>query len=233
MGTSITLLRLLLAVVIGGVVGYERASNHSKAGIRTYILISVSMAMIALIQLAMMETAYASAAANPDFQGAVKLDYGRLSASAITGISFLGAGTILHLKNDIIGLTTAASMWAIAVTGLAAGMGYYVLAVSGCFIVVLTLNTVNKIKKRYSIKMSETQLDIFFQADENVTGDVLKTLSKHNIDIEKIEFIEPQVDKMNHIKYFIKLPGDLKIEQLKEELCYANKNITKIKKNNV
>lgn len=230
MDTSVTLLRLLLAVVIGGVVGYERASNHSKAGIRTYILISVSLAMIALIQLTMMETAYTSAAANPDFQGAVKLDYGRLSASAITGISFLGAGTILHLKNDIIGLTTAASMWAVAVTGLAAGMGYYVIAISGCFIIVITLNTVNKIKKRYSTKTNKIQLNIFFQADKKVIGDILNVLSNYNVDIDKIEFIELDDNKMNHVKYFIKLPEDLTLDHLREKLCYANQNITKVTK---
>lgn len=230
METSVTLFRLLLAVFIGGVVGYERASNHSKAGIRTYILISVSLAMIALIQLEMMETAYSSAAANPDFQGAVKLDYGRLSASAITGISFLGAGTILHLKNDIIGLTTAASMWAVAVAGLATGMGYYVIAISGCFIIVVTLNTVNKIQKRYHTKTSEIQLDVFFQADKKVIGDVLTALSKYNVEIDKIEFIELHDNKMNHIKYFISIPRNLNIDILKKELYYANPNITKVTK---
>ncbi|WP_313469992.1 MgtC/SapB family protein, partial [Carnobacterium sp.] len=78
METSLILFRLLLAVFIGGIVGYERSSNNSKAGLRTYILVSVSMAMIALIQLAMMETAYTSAAEHPNVQEAVKLDYGRL-----------------------------------------------------------------------------------------------------------------------------------------------------------
>ncbi|WP_313469990.1 MgtC/SapB family protein, partial [Carnobacterium sp.] len=140
----------------------------------------------------------------------------------------LGAGTILHLKNNIVGLTTAASMWAVAVAGLATGMGYYVIAIGGCFIIVGTLNTVNKFQKKYITKIREIQLDIYFQSDKKVIGDVLSALSKYNVEIEKVEFVELNTNEMNHIKYFIHLPGNLNIDLLKKELYYVNQNITKV-----
>jgi putative Mg2+ transporter-C (MgtC) family protein len=120
-------LRLILAVLFGGAVGVERETSHKPAGLRTHILICVSATMMMiLVQL-------------PIGGLDLKSEAMRMAAGVITGIGFLGAGTILQARGSIHGLTTASTIWAVAGLGLVLGAGHYALAGVFTLLVVLTL----------------------------------------------------------------------------------------------
>ena len=115
---GIVILRLVLAAVLGGLVGLEREVNGREAGVRTYLLVSLGSALIMILSqyLAFGLTGNG---------GAVRVDPGRIAAQAVTGIGFLGAGVIIRYGNSIRGLTTAACMWVTCAVGLSIGAGYY------------------------------------------------------------------------------------------------------------
>ncbi len=121
------LLRLLLAVICAGLIGIQRASKRHAAGFRTYVLVCVGAA------IAMMTNQYLFAAFGTG-------DGARLGAQVISGIGFLGAGTILVTsRNQIRGLTTASGLWACACMGISIGAGFYTLALLGVIIIMLVL----------------------------------------------------------------------------------------------
>ena len=125
--------RLGLAVLLGGLIGLEREASDKPAGLRTNILICVgsTLMMILSIQVARL---YAVNAADP----------GRIAQGVITGIGFLGAGTILHSRGGVTGLTTAATTWAVSGIGLALGSGFYLLAATSTVIILIVLWGVGK-----------------------------------------------------------------------------------------
>ena len=116
------LLRLILAAVASGLVGFERESVHKPAGIRTHMLVGLGSALFVLAILSVLPGEAA-----------------RIMAGIATGIGFLGAGTIFRAKDHVVGLTTAASIWAVAAIGLTFGLGEYVLAVVAAILVLLVL----------------------------------------------------------------------------------------------
>lgn len=148
-------LRLLLATAVGCVIGVERERKNRPAGMRTHVLVCVGAALIAI-----MERYLSVDALNLNLQYAssgVTVTLGRLSAQVISGIGFLGAGTIFIAQKKIAGLTTAASLWNAACLGLVAGMGYYALAIAGCVIVMVTLTFLQKVVKVQAIKNVEVK----------------------------------------------------------------------------
>ena len=122
-------LRLVIAAVVGGIVGYERKIANKPAGIRTLMLISVGSALFTIVGVTTL----------------ANFDPSKIIAGIVTGIGFLGAGTIFKSKDTVTGLTTAASMWAVAGLGLAAGLGEYVLMATATILVIVILQ-LNKIK---------------------------------------------------------------------------------------
>ena len=140
-------IRLLLAVLVGCVIGIERERKNRPAGMRTHVLVCVGAATIAMLETYMI--------ADPNSGIAVSM--GRISAQVVSGIGFLGAGTIFISQKKIAGLTTAASLWNAACLGLAAGMGYYGLAVAGCAIVMITLALLQKLVRVNSVKNVEVK----------------------------------------------------------------------------
>ncbi|MDM8212338.1 MgtC/SapB family protein [Enterococcus hirae] len=127
------IVRLIAAVVLGGIIGFEREYKSHPAGLKTHILVCVGSAMIALIQEEITWQALHFATEYPDFVGVIRSDQARLVAQVISGIGFLGAGTIILSKGAVRGLTTAASVWAVAALGIAIGMGYYRIATFSFF----------------------------------------------------------------------------------------------------
>ncbi|MGL4338331.1 MAG: MgtC/SapB family protein [Turicibacter sp.] len=127
-------IRTLLSMVIGGLIGWERESTHRPAGLRTHMLVAVGACVI--MQLG----AYTA----QSYQGQISIDPTRLGAQVISGIGFLGAGTIMKEGSTIKGLTTAASLWAVACLGLAIGCGAYPIAIIGFISIILTLTVFDR-----------------------------------------------------------------------------------------
>lgn len=115
--------KLTIAVIIGGLVGIERETYHKPAGVRTHMLVCLGAALFTIVSIVA-------------FPGG---DLVRISAGIATGIGFLGAGTIFRSKDTVKGLTTAASLWAVAGIGLAIGAGLYVLTVFAALLVIAIL----------------------------------------------------------------------------------------------
>ncbi len=123
-------LRLACAMLVGLVIGTEREYTHRPAGMRTHILVALGACAVSITG-ELLFNQYNTVGAFPD--------PARLSAQVITGVGFLGAGTIMREGFSVKGLTTAASVWAVACLGIAAGFGYYVLALAGMVFIFVTL----------------------------------------------------------------------------------------------
>ena len=117
------LLRLVIAAIAGGLVGFERSTANKPAGLRTLMIVCMGAALFTIIGT----TTFA------------EVDPARIVAGIVTGIGFLGAGTIFRAKDHVKGLTTAASMWAVAGIGIAVGLGEYVLSAAATILVILVL----------------------------------------------------------------------------------------------
>lgn len=127
--------RLTLAGVFGGIIGFEREHSHRPAGFRTHILVAVGAALVMLTSGYIFEA----------YKGLTNMDPARLGAQVISGIGFLGAGTILREGFSVKGLTTAASLWAVSCIGLAVGIGYYEGAFIATIFIYVTLNFLKRI----------------------------------------------------------------------------------------
>ncbi len=119
------MLRIFIAAVLGGIMGYEREHADKPAGLRTNILVCVGAALITIVSL---------------YGFGFRSDPSRVAAGIVVGVGFLGAGTIIHRETGIvIGLTTAATVWVVAAVGLAVGSGLYLIAIITAVIVFLAL----------------------------------------------------------------------------------------------
>jgi putative Mg2+ transporter-C (MgtC) family protein len=138
---GISLVRLMLAALLGGLIGLERESKHRPAGLRTNLFICVGAAMYTLLSDAL----------------AVKYlgDHTRIAAQIIPGIGFIGAGSILHNRNNLItGITSAATLFVVASVGMAVGGGMYVTAVFGTALVLLCLFLLGSAEEKLNLKLS-------------------------------------------------------------------------------
>ncbi|QVK18127.1 MgtC/SapB family protein [Mycoplasmatota bacterium] len=128
-------LRMLLAFIAGGIIGFERERHKKPVGFRTYVLVCLGSAVVTMVGVETVQRAIEMA----EGKAIIRTDPVRLSAQVVSGIGFLGAGTILHEKKTISGLTSAASLWAASMIGIAIGYGYYFIGIMATFLVELTL----------------------------------------------------------------------------------------------
>ena len=126
-------IKLGITTLLSGFIGYEREHSHRPAGFRTHILVAIGSALVMLTSVYVAEA-----------QG-LTTDVTRMSAQVLSGIGFLGAGTILREGFSVKGLTTAASLWAVACIGIAVGSGFYAGALVATFVIYLTLNSLKRI----------------------------------------------------------------------------------------
>jgi putative Mg2+ transporter-C (MgtC) family protein len=132
--TGEALLRLVLAGAAGGLVGLEREVRGRLAGFRTNLLVCMGSALVMLVSI---HVAYAGWGPSTSYD--IQVDPARIAYGVMTGIGFLGAGTIMQARGAIRGLTTAAALWCVAAVGLGIGLGFYVVSILGAALVVLAL----------------------------------------------------------------------------------------------
>ncbi|MXN76398.1 MgtC/SapB family protein [Burkholderia sp. 4701] len=150
LGNVELVMRLILAAALGSVIGFERERLSWAAGLRTHMLVCVGSALIMIVSA----FGFADALGSPH----VVLDPSRVAAQVVSGIGFLGAGSIL-LRGEIVrGLTTAASLWSVAAIGLAVGGGLYVASISATFIILVILAGVKPLERRYFTVRQRRQL---------------------------------------------------------------------------
>jgi putative Mg2+ transporter-C (MgtC) family protein len=129
--------RLVLAAVLGGMIGLEREASGKPAGFRTNLLICLGAALLTDLSI------YISKAADP---AAPVADPGRIAAQIVSGIGFLGAGTILQFRGSVVGLTTAATLWVVAAIGIAVGARAYIEAVGATALVMVALIALGRVE---------------------------------------------------------------------------------------
>lgn len=154
-------IRLLVAAILGGLIGWDREKKDGVAGLRTHMLVCVGSSLMMIV----------SAFGFKDILGqpAVVLDPSRMAAQVISGIGFLGAGTILFLRPQIIrGLTTAAGLWSVAGVGLAVGGGLYLAAVVATIIIFVILALIKPFEKKFLKSIKGRTMVILY--DSKLTG---------------------------------------------------------------
>lgn len=181
------LLRLFLAICIGGIIGYDRQAKNRPAGIRTHLLLCVGATLVAILQRQIEADALRLAFDYPQLANVVRADPSRLIAQVVSGVGFLGAGTIIVTKRAVTGLTTAASLWTVACIGLALGMGYYITAVLGFAAVLIVLRIVQHIvhfpvTKRFEIQYTNPQKAKPFILNYFETHKIVVRETDYNID---------------------------------------------------
>ena len=158
-------LRLLVAVIVGCVIGIERERKNRPAGMRTHVLVCVGAAIIAILEsILCTETMGLNVEA---YDTGVAVSRGRISAQGVSGIGFLGAGTIIvTARNQTKGLTTAAGLWASACVGLALGIGLYAVSIMGSVAIFVILTLLHELDFR--MRRSTKQVEVYVELKHNV-----------------------------------------------------------------
>ena len=178
------ILKLSLALIFSGLIGYEREMSHSNAGFKTHIIVGLSSALIAMVQLNIMNYVVDFNFMHPDIYTGLRSDPTRLIAQVISGIGFLGAGTIIVTKSNVSGLTTAASIWSVAILGISTGMGYYSISIVGFVFIIVVLYVFNRV---LTVKAPEKVVVKYLKS--KVSSELIAgTISSLNIEVEIISY---------------------------------------------
>lgn len=163
------IIRMLVALAIGGAIGIEREFKGKPAGIRTNMLMCFGACLIMIISIEVAR-----------MRGGTS-DPGRIAAQVVTGIGFLGAGTIIRSRFHVAGLTTAATIWVLSALGLAIGAGYMLLAVVGGLLITLTLTMVGYIEKALTKRHGYFTVQISLESREGIIGTILELFTSQGI----------------------------------------------------
>lgn len=199
------LIRLILAVIAGGLIGLEREIHGRAAGFRTQILVCLGATLIMLLSI------YGFAASGID---EARWDPARLAAQVVSGIGFLGAGTILRDGPSIKGLTTAASLWVVAGIGLAIGSGFYLGAVITTVLAFLTL--VYRVE-RYLLPHGERSLRLHVADRPGQLGAIATLLGQRRVNIRTMK-VDTTPDGECYVEMRVETPYGIRLEDLMEEL---------------
>ncbi|MBQ6832721.1 MAG: MgtC/SapB family protein [Oscillospiraceae bacterium] len=203
-------LRVFAAALLGGLMGWERGLKNRAAGLRTYMLVCVGSCLIMLTNQFI-------------YQSFGTGDPVRMGAQVVSGIGFLGAGTIIVTRrHQIKGLTTAAGLWADAGVGLALGIGFYEGAVVGAITVLIVMTLMQHMDSKMHRK--SRSLDIYFEMSSNVPlGDLLRYVHNNSFEIADIQK-EPYMDLDDGVRAYtatIKVKKRRLQEDLLEEFMQA------------
>lgn len=222
MQVEIVALRLILVTVLSAIIGFEREVNNANAGLKTHMIVGVGATIVALISEQIEFETIERVIQMQDIAGAFRVDPSRLIAQVVSGIGFLGAGTIIVTKRHVSGLTTAASIWAVASLGLAVGMGFLNIALPGFAILFLilfvtrriqshafaeklhikyvggndTLEDIENVFKRMGVEYSQVKYDVNMFGNEKVYTTVFNIQGKFRFSFN--DFVS-QLSKMNTI----------------------------------
>ncbi len=176
------ILRLFIAGLLGGLIGFEREFRAKEAGLRTHFLVALGSALFMLI------SQYA-------FTG--RFDAARVAAQVVSGIGFIGAGVIIFQKNVVRGVTTAAGLWVAGAIGLACGAGMYAIAAAATLMTIICLETMHLITRHYGEK--SLTLTISPVTSETLSG-ILEKIRKSNLEIDSFNFSDDSAFIYMHLR---------------------------------
>lgn len=206
MNIFIVAIRFLLAAVLAALIGIDREIKNRAAGFRTHIIVSVGACLIMLIGIDAIGTISSDPAR----------DTARLAGQVVSGIGFLGAGTILQKKNGVTGLTTAATLWLSGAIGLAVGIGYYegaVIATVICLITLISLKGISDlINKKISKSYSMTFNNIFDKSS------FYAFTSQQGVEVRQFDIIDEDMDDKSIIEMTLSFPKNYDISGFLDKL---------------
>ncbi|WP_100012615.1 MgtC/SapB family protein [Lentibacillus sediminis] len=200
---GLMMVRVLVALVLSGVIGFEREMNNHSAGFRTHILVGVGACLMMLLSL------FGFVEFMEEYDN-VRFDPARIPSYVISGIGFLGAGTIIVYGGTIRGLTTAASIWTVAGIGLVVGAGMYGPAVFTTLIILLSLVFLNNFEKMFTKSRSSSMIEIVALNDLKIQ-DVVTIVEKYELIIKSVEIVKSE---NNARRIFIKTEPVIETDQL-------------------
>ncbi|MDE6225291.1 MAG: MgtC/SapB family protein, partial [Muribaculaceae bacterium] len=174
--TASSLYKLILSLLLGSIVGFERKRKGQSAGVRTFALISMGATLAMILSIYVPQ----------EYLGLKNGDPGRIAAQVLSGIGFLGAGAIIQMKGSVRGLTTAAGIWMVATIGLAVGVGLYVLSFIATLLIMFILVIIENIEHKINVGSSSRIIRI--KVDEIVEdiNEYRKILAKYNIPLVNV-----------------------------------------------
>lgn len=177
------LVRILLAGICGGIIGYERKSRNKEAGIRTHLIVASGAALIMIV----------SKYGFSDILGdkGIALDPSRIAVQIVTGVGFLGAGMIFMRKNTISGLTTAAGIWATSAIGMAIGSGLYLLGIVTAVLIVLVQIILHQ-NHRWLKESYKEELSFVIDRNKDALKDLQERLKGLQIEILNVTLTQEQ-----------------------------------------
>lgn len=206
--------KLLIATVLGGLIGWERERRGRPAGLRTHLLVCLGVTLIMLVSehIFVQYQVYKQ-------DSILRIDPARIAAQVVTGIGFLGAGTIMTFKGSVRGLTTAASLWVVAGIGLAIGSGFIIPAIFTTFIAVMTLILLPKVESEIK-KDKYITMKMLIAGQEHFLDNIRSVLERYSLKLQTCKF-ERDFQK-NEIMY------DINVKYNDEEmLILASNEMTK------
>ncbi|MCM8798626.1 MAG: MgtC/SapB family protein [Candidatus Omnitrophica bacterium] len=209
--------RLILSVGLGGLIGLEREAHGRAAGLRTHILVCLGSCLIMFTSMYLYEI----------YKGLAQVDPARIAAQVVSGIGFLGAGTILRFRASVRGLTTAASLWTVAGLGLAIGSGFYKAAYFTTFFALLALVALNKLEKMWLRKDWYKFIEIETNKEINPLEEIRRVLSDYDVEIRDFDILRSPEDKI-----ILKMWLKLLTSRYDDEILYKIMNIKGVYKAN-
>jgi putative Mg2+ transporter-C (MgtC) family protein len=197
-----TLIPLLVAAFCGGIIGIERESANRPAGLRTHVLVCVGATLVMNVSIGM----YVMTNSGLNGNG----DPGRIAAQVVSGIGFLGAGTIMREGSTIRGLTTAASLWVVSAIGLAVGAGMFLEGIVAVVIVVLTLKTLSVVERRWISKGGHHNLIIHVADMPGRLGALATVVGRWGANIKTVSMRPGPVSGTVEIAFYLKMTGRAK-----------------------
>jgi len=202
--TETAALRLVVSFVAGLLVGIEREAHSQPAGLRTHILISIGSTLAMLLSIYIPQ----------QFPGFQNGDPGRIAAQVIAGIGFLGAGAILRIGGNVKGLTTAASIWAMAIIGLAIGAGLFYISAIALGIILFSLTVMDIFEKLFFQDRLYKKIEITVRKKTAQTGDFTGILHALKIKISAIDIRKSTADTTEKFTYYVYIPARLDPQKL-------------------
>jgi len=188
-------LQLVLATVFGGAIGLERELGGKPAGLRTNILICIGSALYTKLSITM-----AGGNADPT----------RVAAQIVTGVGFIGAGTILHARGAVVGLTSAATIWVVAAIGVALGAAFYWEAAGTTLLVLVVLQGLGRVERLVGRQSMQSRLVVHARPDATVLDDLEEVIRRTGVTIERAMSRRENVDLV--IEFTLRGPKRLQDE---------------------
>lgn len=215
-------IRILLSILIGGLIGYNREYENRPAGFRTHVLVCLGATIAALIQVQLGYFVIDEIKKNQSLSGVLNVDTGRVICQVISGVGFLGAGAIIQTKGAVKGLTTAASMWAVASVGIAIGMGFYKISILSGISILVVLTFLKKFEDKFISKTKLLNIEIKCLNDKAIS-EINDYFEENQIRINNIES-----SCYEEYNYILEVPQSLTSNEIISDLI-SNKNINKVR----